>query len=76
MEELQPYAKTITINCVTYHGTEDWGDDGLVRITFTDGEFVVKSDLFEPADLAYAWDQAEHRLRFHVANRAAQMALI
>lgn len=76
MEELQPYAEFVTINCVTYHGTEVWGDDGLVRVTFTGGSWRVSSDLFEPADLPHAWDQAEHRLRFHVANRAAQMALI
>lgn len=76
MEELQPFAQTITIDGITYHGSEDWGEDGLVRVTFTDGVFTVKSDLVEPADLAYAWDVAEHRLRFHAANRASQMSLI
>jgi len=74
--ESQPLTQTITIDGTTYHGSEDWGDDGLVRVTFVGGDMRISSDLFEPADLAHAWDQAEHRLRFHAANRASQMVLV
>jgi hypothetical protein len=74
--ESRPLTHTITIDGTTYHGSEDWGDDGLVKVMFTDGEWSVSSGLFEPADLAFAWDQAEHALRFHAANRARQLVLI
>jgi hypothetical protein len=75
-ENLELHTQTVTIDGITYSGTESWGDDGLVRVVFTHGDLVVKSDLFEPADLAYAWNQAEHRLRFHAANWASQLTLI